>query len=137
MSKLDELLQEMVNKDYEELVGFGKIALTHLMPVFEQIDADNKGMAVLSSVILSSIGADGTLTTLERSYLRDVTGMGDDAISKFITIYTPDMTELTDKLYDAAPTELKAHLMTFVLTILAVDEKISREETAFIHRLFS
>jgi len=136
MANLNELLQEMVNKDYDELVAFGKIALGKLTPLFQAVDEDNKGCFMLMSVVLSAIGADGTLTALERSYLRDVVDLDDETIDKFITLYDSKMVDLTDHLFDHIPNELKAHLMTFVLTILAVDEKISREETAFVHRLF-
>jgi len=117
-------------------VAFGKIALGKLTPLFQAVDVDNIGCFMLMSVVLSAIGADGTLTALERSYLRDVVDLDDETIDKFITLYDSKMVDLTDHLFDHIPNELKAHLMTFVLTILAVDEKISREETAFVHRLF-
>jgi hypothetical protein len=43
--------------------------------------------------------------------------------------------ELVDKIFDACGTELKTELLSFCLCFMAVDETISREETAFVKRL--
>lgn len=137
MSKLGELLQEFVNKDYEELVAIGKIAFGEIYPVCKAIDKENDGFVAMTSIILSAIGADGKLSVLESKWLKDVIGLDDDAIDTMIKLYNSKSEDLTNALYDNAPDELKSHLMMFVLSILSVDEKISREETAFIAKLFA
>lgn len=137
MADFNEMMQNFVNKDYDELVNFGKIALGKILPVLKAVDEENEGMFALTSVVLSAIGADGTLTVLERKWMRDVLGLTDDAIDNLITLYTSKTEDLTDALFDNGPTEFKGDLMMFVLSILSVDEKISKEETAFVKKLFA
>ena len=137
MADFNQMMQDIVNKDYDELVSFGKIALGKIMPVLKAVDADNDGMLVLTSIVLASIGADGTLTALESKWLKDVMGLNDETIDNMIKLYSSKMEDLTDALFDNAPQEFKGDLMMFVLSILAVDEKISKEETAFVKKLFA
>ena len=137
MADFNEMMQNMVNKDYDELVEFGKIALGKIMPVLTAVDTENEGMFALTSVILSAIGADGKLSALENQWLKDVIGLSDEAIDNLIKLYSSKMEDLTDALFDNAPTDFKGDLMMFVLSILAVDEKISKEETAFVKKLFA
>ncbi len=137
MADFNQMMQDIVNKDYDELVEFGKIALVKILPVLKAVDEENEGMFALTSIVLSAIGADGTLTALERKWIKDVLGLNDDAIDTMIKLYTSKTEDLTDALFDKGPTEFKGDLMMFVLSILAVDEKISKEETAFVKKLFA
>jgi len=61
MATLNEILQQYVNADYETLVAVAQKALVNLMPVCKQIDPDNEGVLMASSIILAAIGADGVL----------------------------------------------------------------------------
>lgn len=137
MADFNQMMQDMVNKDYDELVSFGKIALGKILPTLEAIDTEHKGMFALTSIVLASVGADGTLTALENKWLKDVMGLTDETIDNMIKMYSSKMEDLTDALFDNAPQEFKGDLMMFVLSILAVDEKISKEETAFVKKLFA
>ena len=137
MADFNQMMQDFVNKDYDELVSFGKIALGKIMPVLEAIDTEHKGMFMLTSIILASVGADGTLTALENKWLKDVMGLTDETIDNMLKLYNSKMEDLTDALFDNAPQEFKGDLMMFVLSILSVDEKISKEETAFVKKLFA
>ncbi len=137
MADFNQMMQDFVNKDYDEPVSFGKIALGKIMPVLEAIDTEHKGMFMLTSIILASVGADGTLTALENKWLKDVMGLTDETIDNMLKLYSSKMEDLTDALFDNAPQEFKGDLMMFVLSILSVDEKISKEETAFVKKLFA
>ncbi len=137
MADFNQMMQDIVNKDYDELVAFGKIALGKIMPILKAVDTDHDGMFALTSVVLASVGADGTLTALENKWLKDVMGLQDETIDNMIKLYSSKMEDLTDALFDNAPQEFKGDLMMFVLSILAVDEKISKEETAFVKKLFA
>lgn len=137
MANMNELLQEMVNKDYDELVEFGKIALSKMLPYLKKIDEENEGFFLLTSIILSAIGADGKLSALERSFLKDVVGLSDEGVDNLIKLYTSKSEDLTDTLFDSAiADDFRGDLTMFILAIMAVDEHITREETAFIKKLF-
>ena len=137
MDKFGELLQGYVNKDYFELVAKARQDIVSLFPACKVVDKDNDGFVMMTSIMLSAIGADGTLTALERKFMKDALEIDDDAVSKFIKMYNGKMVELTDSFADALPVELKADVIDLALCIVAVDEKISREETAFIAKLIA
>ncbi len=137
MATFNELMQKYVNEDYDTLVKFAQHAMGNLLPACKKVDADNDGFMMVSSLILSAVGADGVLTSLERKFLRDVTGLDDDMISKYIKMYNSKMADLVDTFADNMGTDLKADTAMLIISICACDEKISREETAFIKKLLA
>ena len=137
MADFYQMMQDFVNKDYDELVAFGKQAFVNVYPVCKAADKETDGFILMTSILLSAIGADGTLTGLEKQWLRDVMNLNDEQIDNLIKMYDPKMVDLVDTLFDASPANFKADLMILVLSILAVDEKISKEETAFVKKLFA
>ncbi len=135
MATFEELLQHYVNLDYEDLLATAKKAIVELLPVCKEVDKDNNGFMMLTSIMLTAIGADGVLTNLERTFLKDALGVDDDTVSKFIKLYDSRMVELVDQFADKISHEVKVNVLTLVLCIASVDEKISREETAILRKL--
>ena len=132
-----DLMQRFVNEDYDTLLSFAKTSLGKVLPAFEVVDEENKGMFMVTSIILSAIGADGSLTAIERRFLKDLLGIDDEAVSKMITMYDSSMAELTDSFEDNMPSEIKTDTLMLVTAIAACDEKISSEESAFIRKLMA
>ena len=85
--------------------------------------------------ILTAIGADGVLSSKERQFLRDVLGLSDDSITKYIKMYDSRMVDLVNTFADRSSSEIKGHTMMLIMSVCACDEKISREETAFIRKI--
>ncbi len=135
MATFEELLQHYVNLDYEDLLATAKKAIVELLPVCKEVDKDNDGFMMLTSIMLTAIGADGVLTNLERTFLKDALNVDDDTVSKFIKLYDSRMVELVDQFADKISQEVKVNVLTLVLCIASVDEKISREETAILRKL--
>ena len=135
MSALNDVLQKIVNQDYEELVALAKKAAANLIPVCKKIDPDNNGAIMLSAIMLSAIGADGKLTALEQKFLGDVLDMTPSQIDKYTDLYTGQEEALVDKLADNVNDSLKADIVMLVAAICAIDETISRDETAYIRKL--
>lgn len=132
----NDILQDMVNKDYKEIVSFAKMSIVDVLPACKAVDNEHDGLFMLMSMLLTGIGADGKLTNLERDFLIDVTGLNNSQISDFIKLYDSRMVELTDKFVDSLTSKEKAAAMMLIICICAVDEHIKREETAIIRRLF-
>lgn len=137
MATFNELMQKYVNEDYSTLVFMAQKAMSNLIPVCRKVDADNDGFMMVSSLVLSAIGADGTLTALERKFLHDVMGLSDENISKYIKMYNSRMADLADHFADNMSADVKADTAMLIICICACDEKISREETAFIRKLLA
>ena len=136
MATFNELMQKYVNTDYSTLVDLAKEAVKRLMPYCQKVDPDHNGNYMLASLVLSAIGADGVLTALESKMLGDVLGLDKEAIQKFIGMYDSKMPELANYFADNMNEDTKADTIMLITTIASVDEKIGKEETAFIRKLF-
>lgn len=132
----NELMQKYVNTDYEVLVDMAKEAIRRLKPVCVQIDPEYDGNYMLASLVLAAIGADGVLTALEKKMLQEILKLDEEAIQKLIKMYDPKMPDLVNHFADNMGDDTKADTIMLVTIFAAVDEKISREETAFIRKLF-
>ena len=130
-----DTLQDLVNKDYNELLGFAKIAIGELYPACKVVDEDHGGVFMMTSIILSAIAADGKLSGIEKKFLMELLDLDEDKLNAFVGMYDARMAELTDKFADALPAEMKAHVVMLVASIAACDETISREETAFLAKI--
>ena len=135
MATFNELMQKYVNSDYETLVDLAQKALVNLLPACKIVDEDNDGLFMATSIILAAMGADGVLTGLEKKMLADALGQDEATIQKFISLYDNRMAELVDHFADNTTTDIKADVMMLVTCVAAVDEKISREETALIKKI--
>ena len=131
------LLQEFVNKDYNELLALAKQAVTRVLPVCKSVDEQNNGIGALTAILLSAVAADGKLTRLEAQFLGDITGLDAAGVDKLTDMYTGKMVELTDLLADKFSKETKADIMILVTCLAACDETISREETAFLRQILA
>ncbi len=133
----NQMLQDFVNKERDELVYIAKRAMGELLPHCKKVDPDNDGFFMLTAIILTAIGADGTLTVKEREFLREVLEQDDETISRFIKIYDKAMFETVDKFADALGSDVKAHVLMLVMSVASSDETICKEETAFIKRILA
>ncbi len=134
---LNDTLQNLVNKDYDELLGFAKIAIGKILPACKAVDTEHDGVFMVTSIILSAVAADGKLSAIENKFLKDLLALTDEQINGFVGMYDDRMAELTDKFADALPADLKADVVMLVCCIAAIDETISCEETAFIKKLLA
>ena len=136
MSSFNELMQKYVNTDYPVLLDLAKEAIRRVTPACKQVDPEHDGYYMLSSIILSAIGKDGVLTPLEKKLLVEASGIAEDQVSKFLGMYDSRMPELVNHFADNMGDDLKADVIMLVTVFAAVDEKIAKEETAFIRTLF-
>lgn len=135
MASFNELMQEFVNHDYDTLVKLGQQAVVNVLPACKKVDPEHEGFFMISSIVLSAIAADGVLTGLERKLLGDILGLEGKNVDTFIKMYDSKMVTLVDRFVDDISPEIKGHTVILVSAVCAVDEKISREETAFIRKL--
>ena len=131
------LMQEFVNKDYDELLALAKQAVTRVLPVCKTVDEQNNGIGALTAIQLSAVAADGKLTRLEAQFLGDITDLDAAGVDKLTDMYTGKMVELTDLLADKFSQETKADIMVLVTCLAACDQTISREETAFLRQIMA
>ena len=135
MEQYNKLMQDMVNKDFDELVAIAQNSLVEVLPVCKEIDPDNNGMVMLVAIILSAVAADGKLTVKEKEFLKAALGLSDEAVDNMVKLYNGKEAELVDKFADSISTEIGAHTAIIVSAVAACDETINRDENAFIQRI--
>ena len=139
MASLNELLQDYVNKSYDELLAFARLSLNDLVDDFKQIFDGPDGAAQACMVIVSAcLGADGKVSALEHKFLNDLLGSNNDLAdtqAMVDALGTDEARELTDRLADSLSTDKKTKLLLFCLSFMAVDETISRDEVSFVLKL--
>ena len=137
MSTFNEMMQKWVNTDYNTLVSLAKEAVVRLLPACKAVDTQYNGNYMLAALLLSAVAADGVLTGLENKMLQDVMGLSEDEVQTLIKMYDSRMADLADHFADNMSDDTKADAIMLITAFASVDEKISKEETAFIKKLFA
>ena len=140
LEKFNALMQEYVNKSYDELLSIANNALGLAMNVFNEIAEDGNGAPYVVPFMSTTLAIDGKFTDLEYKFLNDLLGGGvdyDAAKANVQSHYSDDAVEFVDKIIDACPSEMKAVLLTLVTCFAAVDETISVDEKRFILKLMA
>ena len=137
---LRELLQEFVDKSYEELVNLATFTLVELCNEIERLSPEHAEISsmVVSSYLASSVAADGKITELETKFLNEILKMDSEMTDFLLELgKDPKQIELLDQLFDSAPDDFKKLALVFCLSLIAIDETINRDEVAFIEKLLN
>ena len=136
----NQLMQNYVNASYDVLLSVANESLSKIMPFFGKFADDGNGASIVLPFICTVVAVDGKFSELEHRFVKDVTGISKPyaEFKEFVQqFYSDKWIESTDKLIDSCPDEIKTSLLSFALAFMAVDEKISREENAFISKLMA
>ena len=136
--RVKELLQNYVNKSYEELVALAKNSLSILIPYFHSLNAELGDKAIIH-FILTALAVDDGFSELEYKFLCDVLNTNEsyDKIKGVVAKNANDQSiALADTIFDNIPNDnVKAELLNLFLCIIAIDETISPTETAMFSKL--
>ena len=137
MSQLNELLKEAVDLGYDKLFKAADLALDAVLPACEAFDPDDEGAFLLAAVILSAIGADGVLSAKERTFMKELLDLDDETVDSVIDMYDIRLADIADRFADSMDEDVKAHVASFIIAILACDGNVSREENLFIRKIIN
>lgn len=142
----NELLQQYVNKDYEELcrlTGQAGLAVTEAckelaqqMPSVEGSDPETTANYLLTCLVTCTVMADGEVSELERKLLSDVFLLDEENVMVLVNLYSPKLAEGSKLLSSHMNEDDRTDVMMLCTAIAAVDETISKEEVAFLRSLF-
>ncbi len=137
MATFNEIKQKYVNFSYAQLLDIAQSNLSKLMPMFNTVADDGKGIKFLVVFFGACFSADGKFTELEYRFMSDLTGVSDyDTLKGIVQAsYNNNSAALADRIYDACPTSLKPELLSLCLCLVSVDETITSDENAFLQRL--
>lgn len=134
----NEILQEIVNQSYEQLLQNASDALNDLMPFFNEAADDGNGAKFIVPIICTVMATDGKFSQLEYKFIKELinSDMSYDQFKGVVQQYYSESWRNTiDQLIDACDTKTKASLLCLCTYFAAVDETISKEETAFLRKL--
>lgn len=139
MKKFNQLLQDLVNKPYEELLELAKMATAKAMDFFAQFDKENNGAEMVLPVIFTILASDGKFTALEYQFLKDLVGdvNFDKAKTSIQAFYSDEWEASVDELIDACSKDMKSNLLLLVTCVAAVDETITVDEQRYIAKLLA
>ena len=136
----NEFLQEFVNKPYEELVSIANAALEVIVDGFNKIGAESKPSDFILPFIATTLASDGKYTQLEHNFLNSVleADLTYEEGKNYVQVYyNEEVLNLVDQMIDACGEDLKNSLIIFCLCFAAVDETVTREESAYLAKLLA
>ena len=140
MGKFEDLLQETVNKDYDDIVDNGERAANRLYGELLDICEDrDDAFDTMIGIIAACVGTDGTLTQLEYDFFCDVFDVDqsyDSTLDMLNEWNVKDAIKMVFALVDELSYDGRVALASFCLDFMAVDEKISNIEVDFLEILF-
>ena len=134
----NEILQDIVNQCYEQLLQNASDAINDVMPFFDKAADDGDGSKFIVPIICTVMAADGKFSQLEFKFIKELlnSNMSYDEFKNVIQqYYSESWRNTVDQLIDACDTKTKASLLCLCTYFAAVDETISKEETAFLRKL--
>ena len=136
--RVKELLQNYVNKSYEELVALAKSSLSALVPYFRSLNAEIGDKAIVHFIV-TALAVDDGFSPLEYKFFCDVLNITEpyDKIKSIIAKNANDESvAIADTIFDNIPNDtIKTELLNLFLCIIAVDQTISPTESAMFHIL--
>ena len=140
MADLNKLLQDYVNLDYKDILALAKKNLAKVHHYFCSVMKDGNGAAAGLAFMGACLASDGHFNDLEYRLMNDLFGGGasyESLRNLAQTSFNQESLDLADAIYDNCPSDLRGSLLGLALCILAVDEHITKEETAFVHKLLN
>ena len=134
----NEMMQEYVNLSYEELLAFARRSLADFSGELESIVGEDNTASTLAFTTLACLGVDASLTDLECKFICELMGTDytrSDLLSLVASINQQKAEEMADLVADRMSNTAKSAFVLFCMAFLAVDERFSREEVAFVKRL--
>ena len=130
---LNEMLQEIVNRPYEQKVLGAKATLAECFDIMNRKGVDQKQSAVLVITFLAAaVAADGKFSSPERKMLKEMFGDDLEAIVKSIDKKTLD---LVDQFVDTFNAAEKSNFILLAIYVMAVDDTINKDELTYLIKL--
>ena len=136
-----DILQNIVNYSTEQKISMAVECYASLLPTLASIDKDTNGLVLLTSIFGTAVAADGQVTPEEAAFISamlkalKINVSYDDVIKLIKNSSSVQDYELIHTLAGALNSKQKADLVTFVACICSIDDRISKEEYAYLSLL--
>lgn len=139
MANIKDLMQEIVNLDYDELVKVGKETLGQIIGALKGIELETKQISdFILNLIRLFVSADGKCSLEECKLIQDITevNLSMEELEEIAKGGTDEKFVVSiDKIIDLLPDDLKITISLFGLCILSADETLTPEEQKLFARI--
>lgn len=138
MASFNDTLQQIVNLSTEEKVGLAATSYLKILPLLKEVDSKTNGMTLLCAILGSAAGADGKLNSAETALIQAILkaeGLELDSgdVKQLVQSSTrDDVVNVVRKLAGIMSSEQQAALVALAAAMCSIDDKISRDEVAYI-----
>ena len=132
---IDSLLQDIVNRSYQQKVIDAKAALSECFGILMRKGVDKqKATVVVVTFLAAAVAADGKFSQPERSLLVDIFG---DDLESLVKSINKKSFDLMDQFVDTLNPIEKNMFCLLAAYVAAVDDTINRDELKYLKKLLA
>lgn len=136
-----KLLQNYVNKDFEQLLLLANEALGIIAVAYKRVKPEGGATAnFILPFIATAVVVDGQYTELEHKFVNSLLESSltyEEGTACMNTYAGTEVIDLVGQMIDVCGESVKKALVQFCLCFVAVDETISHEESEYIAKLLA
>ncbi|MBR6380835.1 MAG: helix-turn-helix domain-containing protein [Lachnospiraceae bacterium] len=134
-----EMLQDLVNQDDETKINIAAKCYAELLPTFKKLDPDSDGMMITYALLSTTAAADGELTAAEFRFIDALleargVSLSQEQIVQLVGKAAGNRTaySLVREIRDQLNDDGMVILINFLAALCSIDDRISKEEIAFL-----
>ena len=132
-NSLSEMIQEIVNKSYEEKVMGAKLELGECFGILNRIGLEKeKSTMMLITFLTAAVAVNGEFSAPERRMLKDIF---DDDFEGLVKAMDKEAFDMMNQMVDTLDGRDKASFCLLASFILAVDDEIDVDEYKYLIKL--
>lgn len=132
-SNPNEMLQEIVDKTYDEKATLAKAVLSDCFDILKNKGFDDEETTMtIVAFLTAAIASDGQFTAPERQLLND---MIDGDLDQLVRSTDRKTYELMDRIVDMLDSTSKNKFCLLAILVMAVDDSINRDELTYLAKL--
>ena len=131
MAGFNDMMHDLVNKDYDELLFMGKVALVDSFKIMSTKTDEDGAVAFVVTFLASALASDGKFTPKEHEFVSDLLGQDADLLSIMKNIDGTAYAKL-NAIVDSLAAEEKAKLCFLAACAAAVDKTIDPNELKYL-----
>lgn len=135
--ELKELLQDIVNKDYNSLLFGARTLLGDFLHDYKkQTNITDDLLAIMIGTVLSdAVAIDNAISPLEEKFLSDLLGLDRKKIIMFVSLSAKSNHKIFVDFFDTLDKSNKSTIVLLLAYVLSCDEKINVKENNFFMSL--
>ncbi len=136
MEQLTAMLQEFVNKDYDEILHIAEEMLVRAVDVTKKYTNEDSAIMFVITFLSAALTSDGAFTKKEQQFIADLLG-SEDQLNAILPKIDDDAYQKLNEIVDIMPVVDKSTLCMLAVCAVAVDETIEKSELGYLLNLLA